>query len=73
MLFGGNDTQELTSPEGGVLAQGQALPEWEATYRERVASLMEFVKADTRRVFWLLPPIMRSSDREGCSCNHAPA
>lgn len=66
MLFGGNDAQELTSPEGGVLAR-PGTAEWEATYRERVASLMEFVKADTRRIFWLLPPIMRSSDREAAA------
>lgn len=66
MLFGGNDAQELTSPEGSVLAR-PGTAEWEATYRERVASLMEFVKADTRRVFWMLPPIMRSADREAAA------
>jgi hypothetical protein len=64
MVFGGNDTQELTDPMGNVIARpGSA--EWEREYRARVAGVMDYLKADGRRLVWLLPPRMAKASQDG--------
>ena len=64
MVFGGNDFQELTDPYGNVIARPGS-DDWEREYRSRVAGLMDYLKADGRRLVWLLPPRMAKTSQDG--------
>lgn len=64
LSFGGNDAQEMTDPAGNVLARPNTF-EWEEIFRQRVGGMMDVLKAENRRIVWMLPPRMRSAKVDG--------
>jgi hypothetical protein len=59
LLFGGNDSQGLVTPDGTVV-QEVTDPAWQAEYGRRVGQVMDLLHADGRLVFWIGLPPMRS-------------
>jgi hypothetical protein len=54
-IIGTNDTSVVNK----VDANGDGVPDWEADYRKKVATMMDIlVGADHRTVFWLGPPTL---------------
>lgn len=60
VVFGGNDSQGLKTPEGVIYQPGE--PGWRREYLRRVAGTMDLLRADGRLVIWVGQPIMRSAD-----------
>lgn len=60
VLLGGNDAQDIRTPEGRFVHLGE--PVWEATYRDRVGRLMDALTAAGRGVLWVGQPIMRDAE-----------
>jgi hypothetical protein len=63
MMIGGNDAQELTDAAGNVVAR-PATAEWDREYRRRVDELFDGLRADNRRLFWVLQPDVASSKHQ---------
>lgn len=63
MMIGGNDAQELTDPAGNVVARPRT-PEWSAEYGRRLDELFDGLRADNRRLFWVLQPDVASSKHQ---------
>jgi hypothetical protein len=59
IMFGANDGQGMTGPDGTVYQRGT--PEWLDEYRRRVAATMDLLKDpdNDRVVIWVGPPVMR--------------
>jgi len=51
LLFGGNDDQDMTTPEGSRAVLGT--PAWRAEYARRVGLAMDVAAADGRSVVWI--------------------
>ncbi|MCB1027904.1 MAG: DUF459 domain-containing protein [Microthrixaceae bacterium] len=64
MMIGGNDGQELTDPAGNVVAR-PGTDEWRTEYRRRIDELFDGLRADNRRLFWVLQPKVASSKLQG--------
>ncbi|MEZ5382922.1 MAG: DUF459 domain-containing protein [Microthrixaceae bacterium] len=60
IMIGGNDVQELTDPAGSVVAL-PGTPEWSEEYGKRVEELFDGLRADNRRLFWVMHPTVASS------------
>lgn len=63
LTFGGNDTQEITDPFGNVVAVPKS-SDWARLYEERLAGLFDLLKADGRRIVWVMPPRMSDPERD---------
>ncbi len=63
MMIGGNDAQELTDPGGNVVAR-PGTPEWSVEYRHRVDQVFDGLRADNRRLFWVLQPNVASAKHQ---------
>lgn len=64
LLFGGNDSQGIVAPDGGVFP-GPGDPGWRAEYARRVGGVMDALRADDRLVFWIGLPPMREAGFNG--------
>lgn len=60
VMVGGNDAQDLRSPEGRFIPF--ASEAWEEEYRARVGTLMDLLVEGGRRVVWVGQPVMRDAD-----------
>ncbi|MBK6502032.1 MULTISPECIES: DUF459 domain-containing protein [Candidatus Neomicrothrix] len=63
MMIGGNDAQELTDPGGNVVAR-PGTPGWSVEYRHRVDQVFDGLRADNRRLFWVLQPNVASAKHQ---------
>jgi hypothetical protein len=56
-MFGANDAQGIVTATGPEPFGTEA---WVAEYRARVAAMMDLLEADSRVVYWIGQPVMRS-------------
>jgi hypothetical protein len=61
VMFGANDGQGLIAPDGTTY-QRVSEPGWQREYADRVAALMDQLRADGRLVLWVTQPPMRDGD-----------
>ena len=72
LMFGGNDDQDMETPEGRVTLFSE---EWVAEYTRRIGIMMDVARADDRTVVWLGLPAMEIPRLEQARqiMNHAAA
>lgn len=64
ILFGGNDSQGIRTPDGEVF-QSVSEPGWQAEYARRVGGVMDLLRAEGRLVLWVGLPPMREAGFDG--------
>ncbi|MCC7364901.1 MAG: DUF459 domain-containing protein [Dehalococcoidia bacterium] len=60
VVFGGNDSQGIKTPEGKIYQPGDE--GWAQEYARRVAGTMDVLRAEGRLVVWVGQPVMRSAE-----------